>query len=135
MINPQASFLARFILVSGALFALLAVVLGAFGAHGLEKQLTAQALQRYETGVTYQFYHSLGLLLLGTLILCLPEKAKQLRWVAYGFILGIILFSGSLYAYAMSGITSLGMITPFGGMSFIIAWGALCWILLNHRPA
>lgn len=134
MINPQASFLARFILVSGALFALLAVVLGAFGAHGLEKQLTTQALQRYETGVTYQFYHSLGLLLLGTLILCLPEKAKKLRWVAYGFILGIILFSGSLYAYALSGITSFGIITPFGGLSFIIAWGSLGWILLNYRP-
>ncbi|HHC75129.1 MAG TPA: DUF423 domain-containing protein, partial [Thiothrix sp.] len=65
MSQAHAFSQARWVLLSGALFALLAVILGAFGAHGLENQLSMQALQRYETGVTYQFYHSLGLLLVG----------------------------------------------------------------------
>lgn len=134
MSNSHAFSQARLVLLSGALFALLAVLLGAFGAHGLENQLSAQALQRYETGATYQFYHSLGLLLVGTLILCLPEKAAVLRWVAYGFIVGVVVFSGSLYAYAMTGIRTFGMITPVGGLSFVLAWGLLCWTIVTYRP-
>ncbi|MGV6809692.1 MAG: DUF423 domain-containing protein [bacterium] len=127
-------FQARWVLLSGAFFALLAVILGAFGAHGLENQLSTQALQRYETGVTYQFYHSLGLLLVGTLILGLPEQAAVLRWVGYGFIAGIVVFSGSLYAYALTGVRMFGMITPLGGLSFIVAWGVLCWLIVRYRP-
>jgi len=112
----------NFMLIA-ALLGGLAVILGAFSAHGLEKYVSPQALQSFTTGVDYQFYHVFALLFVGVLYHLKPSK--KLYRAGWLFILGMILFSGSLYAYALTGITLLGAITPFGGLAFIIAWGIL----------
>lgn len=106
-----------------ALLGGLAVMLGAFSAHGLEKYVDLQALQSFRTGVDYQFYHVFSLLFVG--ILYHLQPSRRLQQAGWFFILGIILFSGSLYAYALTGIAFLGVITPFGGLAFIIGWGIL----------
>ena len=107
-------------LIIGALLAGLSVVLGAFGAHGLKSVLTAQQLNTFEIGVRYQMYHALALLLLPAL-----SGVVSSTWanrVAFCFVTGTVLFSGSLYALGMSGIKWFGPITPLGGMFFIIGW-------------
>jgi uncharacterized membrane protein YgdD (TMEM256/DUF423 family) len=96
----------------------LAVALGAFGAHGLKSQLTPLLMQTYHTAVQYHFFHTLALLAL----LNLPLSERRLQWVARCFLLGIILFSGSLYALALTGISAFGMLTPLGGCAFIGGW-------------
>jgi uncharacterized membrane protein YgdD (TMEM256/DUF423 family) len=108
------------ILIAGAIFMALAVALGAFGAHALKKVLTPEMLTIYHTGVEYQFYHALGLLLVG--LIGFHIKSKYIGWAGFLLIVGIILFSGSLYVLALSGIKSLGAITPLGGLSFITGW-------------
>lgn len=108
------------IISAGAIILALAVAIGAFGAHTLESVLTADQLQTYNTGVEYHFYHALGLLLVG--IVSLHAPSKQLKWSALLLGLGIILFSGSLYVLAVSGIRWIGAITPVGGISFIAGW-------------
>jgi len=104
----------------GSLFGLLAVILGAFGAHGLEKLVDAHMLQRFHTGVEYQFYHALALLLVG--ILQERYGSRRLGYAGYAFALGILLFSGSLYLYVLTGITAIAIVTPFGGTAFIAGW-------------
>ena len=115
-------------LTSGALFAGLAVVLGAFGAHSLKQVLATDQLAIFETGVRYQFYHSVALLAVGITYLSFPVKA--LRLATAFFITGIALFSGSLYFMAMMsikgvGIGPVGIITPIGGLFFISGWVAM----------
>lgn len=106
-----------------ALFGLLAVIIGAFGAHGLEKSLSDHALQRLHTGVEYQFYHVAALLSIGILSsLHRNHDSLLLKLSGVSFIIGILLFCGSLYAYALTGNSKLGMITPFGGGAFILGW-------------
>lgn len=107
-------------LLSGAFFAMLAVMLGAFGAHGLEKILPEQMLQRYHTGVEYQFYHAFALLCTGLLQQHFQRRILTIGGIA--FIIGILLFSGSLYLYTLTGNKTFGMITPLGGLSFIVGW-------------
>lgn len=99
---------------------LFAVALGAFGAHGLKAIISPEMLEVYKTGVQYQFYHTFALLAVG--ILMNFNQSKALKWSAYLFMTGIILFSGSLYVLAISGIKVLGIITPFGGITWIAAW-------------
>jgi len=116
----------RFLAI-GALFGLLAVIIGAFGAHGLENSLSEHALARYHTGVQYQFYHVMALLALGIISSHAPSSAtttssKLITLSGFSFIVGILLFSGSLYLYAITGITKFGMITPIGGLAFIFGW-------------
>jgi len=108
------------ILSVAAVSGLLAVALGAFGAHGLKAIISPEMLEVYKTGVQYQFYHAFALLIVG--ILMNFSQSKALTWSAYLFITGIILFSGSLYLLAISGVKALGMITPFGGITWIAAW-------------
>ena len=108
------------ILVIAAISGMLAVVLGAFGAHILKKMITPDMLEVYKTGVQYHFYHTFALL--GTGILLHLQPSKSLKTAAYLFIAGIVLFSGSLYALAFTGIKVLGIITPFGGVAWLIAW-------------
>ena len=99
------------------------MVIGAFGAHLLEETLTDHALQRFHTGVEYQFYHVAALLGVGILTsLHRNHDSILLKISGTAFILGIFLFSGSLYAYAITGISKLGMITPIGGGAFITGW-------------
>ena len=111
----------RLLIVCGALGAALSVILGAFGAHGLKTRLTPEMLATFQTGVQYQFYHSLGLILVG--IVLHTVKASTLVSAAGGLMLaGILLFSGSLYLICFTGIRSFGMIAPLGGTAFIAAW-------------
>ncbi len=117
----------RTIFLTGIVFGLLAVILGAFGAHGLEKLVDAEAVQTYETGVRYQMYHALFLLLLASLG-PIPEKRK--KWVFYFMVVGISLFSFSIYLLATNSITgydfrSIGFLTPIGGTFLILGWGLL----------
>lgn len=106
---------------------IFAVSLGAFGAHGLAPLLEKTGrLATYETAVSYHFYHSLALLLLGILTAQFP-RIKVFSQGAWLFIVGIIIFSGSLYVLSLTGITILGAVTPFGGVSFILGWAWLFW--------
>ncbi|MBO6515503.1 MAG: DUF423 domain-containing protein [Bacteroidia bacterium] len=113
----------RFILF-GAIFAALGVALGAFGAHGLEEFLTkTQRADVFETAVRYQLYHAFALLFVG--ILADRIKSNLLKYAGYLFTAGILLFSGSLYLLVGTQITRFGMITPLGGLAFIVGWGLL----------
>jgi len=112
--------MSKTIIMTASIFLALAVAIGAFGAHGLKSQLSAEMLQTYKTGVEYHFYHALGLLLIGVLAISFPSS--HLKWSAILLSVGIILFSGSLYVLAISGIKWLGAITPLGGLSFIAGW-------------
>lgn len=107
-------------LVIGALNGFLAVALGAFGAHGLEGKISDQALKTWEKAVSYQMFHTVSLLATGLALLKFQSSA--LIWAGWMFILGTVLFSGSLYFYSTTGIRSLAMITPFGGVIFLIGW-------------
>jgi uncharacterized membrane protein YgdD (TMEM256/DUF423 family) len=100
---------------------LLAVAMGAFGAHALKKTLTSELMAIYETAVHYHFYHALGLLVVGVLASRLPDTAL-LRGSGLLMVAGLLLFSGSLYALSLSGIRWLGAITPMGGTAFLLAW-------------
>jgi uncharacterized membrane protein YgdD (TMEM256/DUF423 family) len=112
--------MAKTILMTASILLALAVALGAFGAHGLKSQLSTDMLQTWKTGVEYHFYHALGLLLIGILAVSYPSEL--VKWSAILLTAGIILFSGSLYALAVSGIKWIGAITPLGGLSFIAGW-------------
>lgn len=113
--------MARYYLCAAAVSGLLAVVLGAFGAHGLRERLPADMLAIYQTGVQYHFYHTLGLF--GVAVLLLQWRTSQLlRWSGNLFIVGLIIFSGSLYLLAATGVRWLGAITPIGGVAFIASW-------------
>lgn len=107
-------------LLSGAIFMALAVLLGAFGAHALKNSLPAEMLAVYKTGVEYQFYHAIGLLIIG--LLGFQLDSKWLRRSGLLLAVGILLFSGSLYVLALTGIKVIGAITPIGGVSFVAGW-------------
>ena len=124
---------ARNIIAVGAVSAGLAVGLGAFGAHVLEDRVPADLLEIYETGALYHFFHSLGMIAVGLLALHGSDSgvndgaARQLRWSAALMLTGIVLFSGSLYTMALTGVRWLGAVTPLGGVSFLVAWALLAW--------
>jgi len=111
----------RWILACGALLLMLAVMLGAFGAHALKQHLSEEMLTVYKTAVDYQFIHALGLLAIGILLLKFPES-RLLVYAASSLALGIVLFCGSLYALSLTDIRLLGAVTPFGGLAFITGW-------------
>lgn len=116
---------AKQIIQTSAIFGAIAVGIGAFGAHGLKDILAETArLETFETAVKYHFYHALGLFLIGILALVKPNW-KQLSTAAILMIVGILIFSGSLYILSLTGITWLGAITPLGGVAFILGWGFL----------
>jgi len=112
---------ARLFLALGGVAALLAVALGAFGAHALKSRLPAEMLAVWHTGIEYHLFHALGLLAVGLVATQLPESAL-LKWSGWLMLAGIVLFSGSLYALALSGERWLGTVTPVGGLAFIAAW-------------
>jgi uncharacterized membrane protein YgdD (TMEM256/DUF423 family) len=113
-------------LIAGSLFGALAVALGAFAAHGLKKIVAEETVSIFQTGVQYQMYHSLALLLTAVIFERFPYK--WVKWSGNCFIAGIILFSGSLYlltAFKVNNITGMdavGIITPLGGLLFITGW-------------
>lgn len=112
---------AKLFLALGCIAALLAVAVGAFGAHGLKTRIAPELMSVYKTGVEYHFYHALGMILVGLAALHLPESA-DLRRAGWAMLAGIALFSGSLYLLALTGLGWLGAITPVGGAAFIAAW-------------
>ncbi len=103
----------------------LAVLLGAFGAHGLRDRLDAYSLGIYERAVFYHFVHALGLLITPLFVRAGMIAAAAGERVAWLLLVGMVMFSGSLYALAISGARVLGAVTPFGGLAFILAWGLL----------
>jgi len=105
----------------GALCCFLSVALGAFAAHGLKSKLASELLQTFEVGARYQMYHGIALVLVSLLLFWSP-KDPFLTASGILFIIGIILFSGSLYLLVLTGIKWLGAITPLGGMSFLAGW-------------
>jgi uncharacterized membrane protein YgdD (TMEM256/DUF423 family) len=126
--------MAQLSFVLGALGGLLSVAFGAFGAHALRDRLDAYSLGVYETAVQYQFYHSLALLVTALLLVQFPSSTL-LKSSVLLFLLGILVFSGSLYILSFSGMRWLGAVTPLGGLAFIAAWGCLAaagWQLLGH---
>jgi uncharacterized membrane protein YgdD (TMEM256/DUF423 family) len=115
----------RTFLLVGAVAAFLAVTLGAFGAHGLRGRLTPEMLAVFETGVRYHMYHALAIILVAVVM------GRMSGWLiqtaGWCFVAGIVLFSGSLYALALSGVTVLGAITPIGGVAFLAGWACLAF--------
>jgi uncharacterized membrane protein YgdD (TMEM256/DUF423 family) len=119
-------FMARLFFAIAALLAAFAVAGGAFGAHALKGTLSEGALNSFETGIRYQMYHALALLIVACLIGQYPE-AKGLVAVGWCFILGVVLFSGSLYGLSLAGMKAFGPMTPLGGVAFLMGWGLLAW--------
>ena len=113
---------AKLFLAIGCIAALLAVAIGAFGAHGLKARIPPELMPVYKTGVEYHFYHALGMILVGLAAFHLPQSAC-LRSAGWAMLAGIVLFSGSLYLLSLTGLGWLGAITPLGGAAFIAAWG------------
>lgn len=114
-----------FLLVA-AVLGFLGVAIGAFGAHGLRSRLSAEMLAVFEIGVRYQMYHVFALLFVATAI-GHAGPARLLMTAGYAFVAGILIFSGSLYALALTGTTLFGAITPIGGLGFLIGWACLAF--------
>ena len=112
-------------LLIAAINGFLAVAAGAFGAHGLQGRLDPHHLEIFETGARYQMYHALAMGLAALAMRGAASGAAQTS--AAFFLVGIVLFSGSLYVLALTGIRAVGIVTPFGGLAFLIGWGALAW--------
>jgi uncharacterized membrane protein YgdD (TMEM256/DUF423 family) len=117
-------------LAIAAINGLLAVAAGAFGAHALQSRLDAHALQTFETGARYQMYHALAI---GLSVFAMRENgaAPAAQIAAALFLIGILLFSGSLYALALSGVRAFAFVTPFGGAAFLAGWAALAFAALR----
>jgi len=121
----------QFFGVSGAVSALIAVAAGAFGAHALKSRLPEDLLAVFETGARYQAYHAFGLFAVAWVVS--RGAAPQAVLAGWLFLAGTVLFSGSLYVLALSGVRWWGAVTPLGGVSFIIGWGLLARALAVTR--
>lgn len=120
----------RGFLMLAAFFGFTGVALGAFAAHGLKSRLSADYLAIFHTGVTYQLVHTLALL--GVALLAMQIPGRLITWAGASFAIGILLFSGSLYLLTITGISKLGIVTPFGGLAFLVGWvclGLAAWRL------
>src|SRR5438552_14190694 len=113
----------RTFLLLGAILGFLGVALGAFGAHGLRARLSPDMLAVFETGVRYHVYHAIAIILVG--LIAARLDGWLIRAAGWCFAAGVVLFSGSLYALAISGITVFGAITPIGGLAFLLGWALL----------
>lgn len=123
------------IISTGAILGMIAIILGAFGAHALKKVLSIEQLITFETGVRYQMYHALFLLFIGMMDM-LSQKAK--KTIYYLVLTGVILFSGSIYLLATNDLTSfdfkvIGFVTPIGGLLLILAWGVLLYNSIKKK--
>ncbi|WP_040512872.1 DUF423 domain-containing protein [Gracilibacillus halophilus] len=119
----------KLFLVLGALNGFLAVALGAFGAHGLESRLSEKMLSTWEKAVNYQMFHTMALLVTGLLLQRI--NAVSLTTAGWFFFIGVVLFSGSLYIYSVSGLKGFAMITPIGGVAFLIGWILLGYVVMK----
>jgi len=119
----------RILIATGAVSAFVGVGLGAFGAHGLRRRLSAEMLAVFEIGVRYQIYHALALLGAGAAAARLSPDALAAAGVL--FVLGTLVFSGSLYVLALSGRKWLGAVTPLGGLALLVGWASLAWAAIG----
>lgn len=125
----------RKLISTGAIFGMIAIILGAFGAHALKEVLSIESLSTYETGVKYQMYHALFLLFIGIS----DELSQKAKKIIYNLVIsGVLLFSGSIYLLATNSLTSfdfkiIGFITPIGGLLLILAWGTLFLNLVKKK--
>jgi uncharacterized membrane protein YgdD (TMEM256/DUF423 family) len=117
---------ARLALVLASFFLFVAVAAGAFGAHALKERIAPELLAVYQTAVQYHFWHALGLLAIGVMLVQKPDSSA-LAIAAWLLVAGIVLFSGSLYALAVTGVRGLGAVTPIGGIALLAAWVAMGW--------
>ncbi|WP_413161067.1 DUF423 domain-containing protein [Capilliphycus salinus ALCB114379] len=115
----------RIFLTIAAILGGLSVMAGAFGAHALSGKVSERAIEIFETGARYQMYHALALLLLGVLLRNSQSPQPLIIIAGIAFMIGVAIFSGSLYALSLTGIKWLGAITPLGGVAFIAGWGCL----------
>ena len=122
----------RTFFIIGSILAGLAVLLGAFGAHGLKNLISPELIDTWEKAVRYQMYHGLGLLVLAWAITHWPESTNLWSLVGWLFLAGVVFFSGSLYLLVLSGIKWLGAVTPLGGVAFGIGW---LFMRQNHHSA
>ncbi len=113
--------MAKYFLTTGTALMALAVAFGAFGAHVVQEMLTPDRFDVYQTAVQYHFYHALGLMILGAVSMRMKESG-WLKWSGYSLVSGILIFSGSLYLLTLTDTGWLGMITPIGGIAFILGW-------------
>lgn len=127
-------------LVTGSLCAALAVILGAFGSHGLERQMTdsgkevrevQKTLDQWETGVRYHMLHALGMIVVSFVIG--GSTNRSAHWAGYSFLSGVFLFSGGLYGYVLTGAKPLVLIVPLGGISFIVGWLLLAFFSARRQ--
>ena len=123
----------KIFLAIASIFGGLSVGAGAFTSHALKDKLSERALEIFETAARYQMYHALALLLIALLINQTESPQPSLVIAGWAFIIGIVVFSGSLYALSLTDIKVLGAITPLGGLAFIIGWGALGYSSLNFK--
>ena len=122
------------VVLSGALFILTGIILGSFGAHALEKQLNIEELDSFQTGVQYQLYHGLALLVLGFNF----DRIKRPSLLCWGIVLGTVLFSGSIYLLAIDTLMGIDLsflwpVTPLGGTLLIVSWGTLVYQLIRNN--
>ena len=118
----------RTFLLVGAIIGLLGVAFGAFGAHALRARLSPESLAVFETGVRYQMYHAFAVLVVA--IALARFDGWVVRTAGWLFTIGVVLFSGSLYALALTGVRTFGAITPLGGLAFLAGWALLVWAAL-----
>ena len=118
---------ARKSLIAGTFLLAMAVLIGAFGAHGLKNLVEEAKLVTFETGVRYHFYHGLALILLGLCQQLLPALKSSVAY--HAFLVGILLFSFNCYFYALTSEKAFAMIVPVGGVLFMVGWIAWCWEL------
>jgi uncharacterized membrane protein YgdD (TMEM256/DUF423 family) len=118
----------------GALSAGIAVAAGAFGAHALRERVDTRALEVFETAARYQMYHALALLFVAWLAERAPASGA-VRLAGWAFVVGTVIFSGSLYLLTMTGASWLGAITPLGGVAFLVGWAAVVWGVGQATPS
>lgn len=120
----------KIFLLVGAVYGFIAVALGAFGAHGLEGKISEKALANWDKAVQYQMFHAVALFI--TAFIMQKVASTQLVVAGWSFLVGVVLFSGSLYLYATTGQKFLAMITPFGGLAFLVGWVLLGYAIVKY---
>jgi uncharacterized membrane protein YgdD (TMEM256/DUF423 family) len=123
--------LERLFVVAGAVSGMIGVAAGAFGAHALRARLPADLLAVFETGVRYQVYHALALVAAAWVVGRWPSAPAA--WAGWLFLSGTLIFSGSLYLLALSGVRAWGAVTPLGGLAFLLGWASLAWAAASGR--
>lgn len=123
--------MSKIFVLFAAVSGFLSVALGAFGAHALKNRLDSHYLEVWSTAVSYQMYHSLALFLVAVLMMKWPQT-PLLNFSGYGFCIGVVIFSGSLYVLCLTGTKWLGAITPIGGVAFLVGWACLAYAAWRH---